>query len=59
MFSYNIFSYVNDVEQFLVRYIKEKSCYTAFNYVDELEKYDKVKYSIELTGQANEFKYEI
>lgn len=51
-------SYVNDMEQFYIRYIKEKSCYTAFNYQDELKKYpnDLTTYTMELKGRLNEFK---
>ena len=46
------------MEQYLVRYIKEKSCYVASNYKEELAKYpnDSAKYAIELVGQPNEFK---
>lgn len=51
-------NYIHDMEQYLVRYIKEKSCYVASNYKDELAKYpnDSAKYAIELVGQPNEFK---
>lgn len=48
------------MEQFYIRYIKEKSCYAALNYQDELKKYpnDSTKYTMELKGRLNEFKYE-
>lgn len=51
-------SYVNDIEQFFVRYVKEKSCYTAQNYQDELNKYpnDSKKFKLEMIGRANELK---
>jgi hypothetical protein len=47
------------VEQYYVRFIKEKSCYAALNYEEEMKKYpnDKVKYTLELNAQINEFKY--
>jgi hypothetical protein len=50
-------SYVNDIEQYFVRYIKEKSCYAALNYKDESNKHSKdtKKYKIDLTNQ-NDFK---
>ena len=48
------------MEQYFVRYIKEKSCYAALNYQEEMKKYpnDKVKHTLELKNQLNEFKYE-
>ncbi|CAF0863056.1 unnamed protein product, partial [Brachionus calyciflorus] len=51
-------SYVNDIEQFFVRYVKENSCYTAKNYEQELNKYpnDSKKFTLEMTGRANEMK---
>lgn len=51
-------SYVNDMEQFYIRYIKEKSCYAALNYADEQERYpnDSTKYTMMLKGRLNEFK---
>lgn len=51
-------SYVNDIEQFFVRYVKEKSCYTALNYDAEMNKYpnDMKKYHLEMKGRSNEFK---
>ena len=47
------------MEQYYVRFIKEKSCYAALNYEEEMKKYpnDKVKYTLELNAQINEFKY--
>jgi len=53
------FSYVNDIEQYFVRYIKEKSCFTALCYKDELNKHSKdiKKYKIDLTNQ-NDTKYD-
>ena len=48
-------SYVNDMEQYFVRYIKEKTCYTALSYKDELDKYSKesLKHKIDLNSQNN------
>jgi hypothetical protein len=46
------------MEQYYVRYIKEKSCYAALNYQDELKKYqsDNIKFTLDLQGHANELK---
>jgi hypothetical protein len=46
------------MEQYYVRYIKEKSCYAALNYQDELKKYqsDSIKFTLDLHGHANELK---
>ena len=46
------------MEQFFIRYIKEKTCYAALNYKQECEKFqnDSVKHTVELAGQHNEFK---
>jgi hypothetical protein len=43
-------NYINDIEQFLVRWIKEKSTYTSLNYQDELNKNqnDKAKQNTEV-----------
>ncbi len=46
------------MEQYFVRYIKEKACYTALNYKNELDKYAKesTKHKIDLKSQ-DDFKY--
>lgn len=51
-------NYVNDMEQYYVRYIKEKSCYAALNYQEELKNYqsDAVKFTLDLNGHSNELK---
>ena len=49
-------NYVNDMEQYYVRYIKEKSCYTAANYKEEMTSNQSVKYKLELNDQVNDFK---
>lgn len=51
-------NYVNDMEQYFVRFIKEKSCYTALNYKEEFNKYsnESLKYKLELNDQINDFK---
>lgn len=47
-------SYVNEMEQYFVRYVKEKSCYAALNYKDELKKYSN--YSAKYKLEINDFK---
>ncbi len=51
-------NYVNDMEQFYVRYIKEKSCYAAINYKDECAKYpsENLKFQLELKDHINDSK---
>lgn len=50
------YNYVNDAEQYLVRFIKEKACYVANNYAEELKKpRNSVKFSINL----NEYDFAI
>lgn len=51
-------NYVNSMEQYFVRYIKEKACYAAINYKDELNKFpsENMKYKLELNDQVNDFK---
>ena len=46
------------MEQYYVRYIKEKTCYAALNYEEEMKKYpnDKKKYTLELNSQINKLK---
>lgn len=47
------------MEQFYIRYIKEKSCYAALNFQDEQNRFpnDSTKYTMMLKGRLNEFKY--
>lgn len=51
-------NYVNDMEQYYVRYIKEKACYVAPNYADELNKFpsDNMKFTLELNDGINDYK---
>lgn len=44
------------MEQYYVRFIKEKTCYAALNYEEEMKKYpnDKIKHTLELNAQKNE-----
>ncbi len=51
-------NYVNDMEQFYVRYIKEKVCYAAVNYKDECKKNsnESAKFKLELNDHVNETK---
>jgi hypothetical protein len=46
------------MEQYYVRYIKEKACYAAANYVDELNKFpsENMKYQLELNDGINDYK---
>jgi hypothetical protein len=46
------------MEQYFVRYIKEKTCFAALNYKEELSKHpnDTDMFKLELVGQMNEFK---
>lgn len=49
-------NYVNDMEQYYVRYLKEKSCYAAKNYKEEMIKNQAVQFKLELKDQVNDFK---
>jgi hypothetical protein len=50
-------SYVNDMEQYLVRYVKENACYASLDFDNEIETFtDQIaesnkKYEIDLRGQ--------
>ena len=53
------YSYVNDIEQYFVRYVKENACYATQDYKQELAKYpnDKELFEIALkASNASEFK---
>lgn len=44
-----LFSFINDAEQYLVRLIKEKSCYIAYDLKEELKKpIDEIRREISL-----------
>jgi len=51
-------NYVNDMEQFFVRFVKEKACYAALDYKQETQNSlkEKGKFKLELQDQINDFK---
>ena len=48
-------SYVNEMEQFYVRYVKENSCYAASDYIAECAKYPSENLMFKLEQACDDF----